>query len=98
MPINASGSALVYSTYLGGGDADEAVSLAVDKEGNVLVAGRRVLDYGCGSGILALAGLAVPALALAQALQQKKFPAFVITPSAAPGARLKLSETAGNWA
>jgi hypothetical protein len=41
--LNAAGSALVYSTYLGGGnlsDADSAEALAVDGAGNAYVAGR----------------------------------------------------------
>jgi len=36
--INASGTALVYSTYLGGSDADGAVGIAVDSEGAAYVA------------------------------------------------------------
>jgi hypothetical protein len=38
--LNASGSALVYSTYLGGGYYDIAMALAVDSAGNAYVAGR----------------------------------------------------------
>jgi uncharacterized protein (TIGR03437 family) len=34
-----SGSALVYSTYLGGGDYDEGVGIAVDTAGNATIAG-----------------------------------------------------------
>ena len=37
--LNASGSALVYSTYLGGNSNDYAYELAVDAGGNVYVAG-----------------------------------------------------------
>jgi len=37
--LNASGSALVFSTYLGGSSADGASSLAVDKFSNVYIAG-----------------------------------------------------------
>jgi hypothetical protein len=38
--INASGSALVYSTYLGGSLFDAAVGIAVDSSGNAHVAGQ----------------------------------------------------------
>jgi hypothetical protein len=37
--MNASGSALVYSTYLGGSDTDGASAIAVDSFGNAYVAG-----------------------------------------------------------
>ncbi|MET0648126.1 MAG: SBBP repeat-containing protein [Pyrinomonadaceae bacterium] len=37
--INAAGSALVYSTYLGGGDNDAASDIAVDSAGNAYIAG-----------------------------------------------------------
>jgi uncharacterized repeat protein (TIGR01451 family) len=37
--LNASGSALLYSTYLGGGDEDAARGIAVDGSGSVYVAG-----------------------------------------------------------
>jgi len=37
--INAAGSMLVYSTYLGGSDNDESFGLAVDDIGNVYVSG-----------------------------------------------------------
>src|SRR6185295_8448630 len=38
--LNASGSALVYSTYLGGTGDDEARGVAVDSAGNAYVAGK----------------------------------------------------------
>ena len=37
--INATGSALVYSTYLGGAGVDSALGIAVDSAGNAYVAG-----------------------------------------------------------
>src|ERR1700681_2681203 len=37
--INAAGTAIVYSTYLGGSDNDDALSLAVDAAGNAYVTG-----------------------------------------------------------
>jgi hypothetical protein len=38
--FNPSGSALVYSTYLGGGSVDDAYALALDQAGNAYVTGR----------------------------------------------------------
>jgi uncharacterized protein (TIGR03437 family) len=38
--FNPSGSALTYSTYLGGGSEDDAYALAVDAAGNVYITGR----------------------------------------------------------
>lgn len=47
--LNAAGSALVYSTYLGGSSgsfAEEVLDLAVDAEGNALVSGgSRAIDF-----------------------------------------------------
>lgn len=38
--INASGTALIYSTFLGGSDYDQPFGIAVDAAGNAVVAGR----------------------------------------------------------
>src|SRR5438045_3125710 len=38
--LNASGSALIYSTYLGGSSSDFAFGIAVDSAGNAYVAGQ----------------------------------------------------------
>jgi hypothetical protein len=38
--FDPSGSALVYSTYLGGGSVDDAYALAIDQDGNAWVTGR----------------------------------------------------------
>ncbi len=38
--LNAAGSALVYSTYLGGTDLEEGAGIAVDTAGNAYVTGR----------------------------------------------------------
>jgi uncharacterized protein (TIGR03437 family) len=38
--FNPSGSALVYSTYLGGGSADDPYAIALDQTGNVYITGR----------------------------------------------------------
>ena len=44
--LNATGSALVYSTYLGGNGAEESYGIAVDAAGNAYVTGRTVsLDF-----------------------------------------------------
>lgn len=42
--LNEQGTALVYSTYLGGTDADDAYGLAVDGAGNAYVAGTTISD------------------------------------------------------
>src|SRR6185503_14674238 len=38
--LNATASALVFSTYLGGGGDDEARAIALDRSGNIYLAGR----------------------------------------------------------
>ena len=43
--LNASGSVLVYSTYLGNGGGVTANSIAVDSSGQAFVTGTAVLGY-----------------------------------------------------
>ncbi|MET0623761.1 MAG: SBBP repeat-containing protein [Pyrinomonadaceae bacterium] len=40
--LNPAGTAVVYSTYLGGGDTDQGFDIAVDADGNAYVAGRTI--------------------------------------------------------
>lgn len=40
LKVNATGSALVYATYLGGGDSDQASSIAIDATGTAYVTGQ----------------------------------------------------------
>ncbi len=42
--LNPTGSALIYSTYLGGSAVDEGDSIAVDASGNAYITGRTVSD------------------------------------------------------
>src|SRR2546423_10442529 len=37
--LNAAGSALIYSTYLGGSGSDNAVSISIDASGNAYLTG-----------------------------------------------------------
>lgn len=51
--LNATGTALIFSTYLGGSDDDVGVSLAVDPSGNIYVAGNtRSSDFPVTTGAL----------------------------------------------
>lgn len=40
MKVNPSASAIIYSTYLGGGNEDEGIAIAADSSGNTYVTGR----------------------------------------------------------
>jgi len=52
--LNAAGSALVYSTYLGGSDYDQAFGIAVDASGNAYVTGETSsLDFPTANAIQA---------------------------------------------
>jgi hypothetical protein len=52
--VNAAGSALVYSTFLGGKADEEAMGIAVDAQGNAYVTGEtESLDFPVTSGALA---------------------------------------------
>src|SRR5204862_8069872 len=42
--LNPSGNALIYSTYLGGSESDQAFDIAVDAGGNVYVVGQTNSD------------------------------------------------------
>jgi uncharacterized protein (TIGR03437 family) len=44
--LNAAGNALLYSTFLGGGDSDEGFGVAVDAAGNAYVTGRTLSAQG----------------------------------------------------
>jgi hypothetical protein len=43
--LNSAGSALVYSTYIGGGNFDDALGIAVDSAGQAYVAGRVFFNF-----------------------------------------------------
>src|SRR5207245_10863635 len=72
--LNPAGSALVYSTYLGGKDSDGGSSIAIDAEGNVHVTGgtaslnfpttvdafQHVLPGCCGSAFVAMVHASYP--------------------------------------
>ncbi len=50
--LNATGSALIYSTYLGGNNEDYAYSIALDSGGNIFVAGEtKSSDFPITSGV-----------------------------------------------
>ncbi|HYW72618.1 MAG TPA: SBBP repeat-containing protein, partial [Pyrinomonadaceae bacterium] len=44
--LNSTGSALIYSTYLGGGDSASARGIAIDSTGNAYIAGRTFSSVG----------------------------------------------------
>jgi hypothetical protein len=43
--LNASGSALLYSTYLGGGGSDMGLGITVDSGGNAYVTGQTIANF-----------------------------------------------------
>lgn len=54
--LNATGSALIYSTYLSGGDNDEGYDVATDGAGNAYVAGKATRGFPTTSGALRACG------------------------------------------
>ena len=67
MKINPAGTSLIYSTYLGGPDGDQASAIAIDPEGNAYVGGATYslhdgqLIYDVGTGTVTNPGLSPPA-------------------------------------
>ncbi len=86
--LNAAGNALIYSTYLGGSDGDEARGVAIDSSGNAYVAGfTRSTDFPTANAIQSTFGGTSPPGGDA-------FVTKISDTSAGPASQLQFTQTA----
>ncbi len=85
--VNATGTILVYATYLGGGGEDQGLGIAVDQAGNAYVTG---LTNTPGSGFPGTAGSSL------QSMSAGKYDGFVAKVNAAGTALVYASYLGGN--